>query len=87
VNGAYAQEAIWASQNLQAYQDLLAQGTGWPKPVIEKFTSYKTQYSFLPADSKVAERLQRAADWLSQREVIPGKIEVAKHLINVGSAT
>jgi sulfonate transport system substrate-binding protein len=76
---AYKVEAEWATNNPKEVTDLLAKQSGWTQPVVDKISQYKTKSVIIAPDDKATFDLQRAADWLAERQVLPGKIEVAKY--------
>jgi sulfonate transport system substrate-binding protein len=48
------------------------------------FISWKRQYHIHRADDQVfLAELQRAADWLSARKVLPERVHVSDHLVSV----
>jgi sulfonate transport system substrate-binding protein len=75
----YKVEAEWASNNPKEVTDLLAKQSGWTPPVVDKIASYRSKSVLIAPDDKATFDLQKAADWLAERGVLPGKIEVAKH--------
>ena len=81
---AYKVEADWASNNTKEVTDLLAKQSGWSQPVVDKISSYKSKSIIISPDDTKTFDLQKAADWLADRGVLPGKVEVAKHIVKLG---
>lgn len=84
VNAAFTAEAEWASAH-SAEAETIAQVQGhYDDAIRDMFISWKRQYHIHRADDQgfLAE-LQRAADWLSARKVLPGSVHVADHIVSV----
>jgi sulfonate transport system substrate-binding protein len=84
VNAAFTTEAAWASAH-SAEAETISQVQGhYDDAIRDMFISWKRQYHIHRADDQgfLAE-LQRAADWLSAREVLPEPVHVADHVVSV----
>jgi sulfonate transport system substrate-binding protein len=81
VNAAYTAEAEWASAHT-AEAETIAQTQGhYDNQIKDAFIAQKRQYHIRRADDQAfLADLQRAADWLSARKVLPDQVRVADHL-------
>jgi sulfonate transport system substrate-binding protein len=81
VNAAYAQEAKWASEH-PAEAEAIAQKQGnYSDEVRDTLTSMKRRYTMHGVgDEPFVQELQKAADWLAARNVLPQKIAVSDYL-------
>jgi sulfonate transport system substrate-binding protein len=81
VNAAFTAEAAWASTN-SAEAETIAQKQGhYDTAIRDEFIGWKRQYHIHRADDPAfLAELQRAADWLSARKVLPEPVHVADHL-------
>ncbi|MDH2325813.1 NrtA/SsuA/CpmA family ABC transporter substrate-binding protein [Cereibacter sp. SYSU M97828] len=81
---AYHAEGAWISQNV-AEAETIAQGAGqYSDAVRDHLIGYNRQNEFYEADDAAfLTEFQRAADWLSDREILPGRINVADHVVRV----
>jgi sulfonate transport system substrate-binding protein len=81
VNAAFTAEAEWASSH-SVEAETIAQTQGhYDGAIRDMFISWKRQYTIYRADDQAfLAELQRAADWLSARKVLPEPVRVADHL-------
>lgn len=81
VKAAYAAEAAWASANhVEAERLIQAQG-GYDDALRDEYVALRRRYVvYDTADEAFIGQLQRAADWLAQRRVLPEPIKVGDHL-------
>ncbi len=81
VNAAFAAEAEWASAH-SAEAETISQVQGhYDDAIRDMFISWKRQYHIHRADDQAfLAELQRAADWLSARKVLPDHVHIADHL-------
>ena len=81
VNAAFTAEAAWASTH-SPEAETIAQGQGhYDDAIRDMFISWKRQYHIHRADDQAfLAELQRAANWLSARKVLPDQVHVADHL-------
>jgi sulfonate transport system substrate-binding protein len=81
VNAAFTAEAEWASART-AEAETIAQTQGhYDDQIRDAFIAKKRQYHIRRADDQAfLAELQRAADWLSARKVLPDQVHVADHL-------
>ena len=84
VNAAFATEAEWASAH-SAEAETISQIQGhYDNAIRDMFISWKRQYQIHRADDQAfLAELQRAADWLSARKVLPEPVHVADHVVSV----
>ncbi|MDQ8728167.1 NrtA/SsuA/CpmA family ABC transporter substrate-binding protein [Bradyrhizobium sp. LHD-71] len=84
VNAAYAAEAKWVNDNT-AEAELIVQKRGnYDDKIRDEFIALKRQYRVLPVtDLEFIAELQRAADWLVARKVLPEAVKVSDHLASI----
>ncbi|MFD1704347.1 NrtA/SsuA/CpmA family ABC transporter substrate-binding protein [Methylopila henanensis] len=85
VNAAFKAEADWASANSEDAEKI-AQGTPprYGDAVRENFLKLKRRYEIYPVtDEGFVSRLQEAADWLTERKVLPEKVKITELLAQV----
>ncbi|GLK69047.1 NrtA/SsuA/CpmA family ABC transporter substrate-binding protein [Hansschlegelia plantiphila] len=85
VNAAFAAEAEWASAHPDDAEKI-AQGSPprYSDVVRERFLSLKRRYEIYPVtDEAFIGRLQKAADWLVERKVLPERVTVGELLAQV----
>jgi sulfonate transport system substrate-binding protein len=81
VNAAFTAEAEWASTH-SVEAETIAQTQGhYDDQIRDTFIAQKRQYNIRRADDQAfLAELQRAADWLSARKVLPGAVHITDHL-------
>jgi sulfonate transport system substrate-binding protein len=85
VNKALKDEADWATANPKE-SEKIAQGTPprYVDAVRERFLTLKRGYEIYPVTDKAfVERLQKAADWLVERKVLPEPVAITDLLAQV----
>ena len=85
VNKALKDEADWATANPQE-SEKIAQGSPprYVDAVRERFLSLKRGYEIYPVtDTAFIARLQKAADWLVERKVLPEQVAITDLLAQV----
>ena len=84
VSEAFKAEGEWASANT-AEAELIAQKKGnYGDTIRDQFVALKRQYKFYGPDHKgFVDNLQKAADWLTERKILPESVVVADHLARV----
>jgi sulfonate transport system substrate-binding protein len=84
VNAAFTAEAEWASAN-SAEAETISQVQGhYDDAIRDQFISWKRRYRIHRTDDQAfLAELQRAADWLAARKVLPQPVQVADHLTSV----
>jgi sulfonate transport system substrate-binding protein len=81
VNAAYAAEAKWISENTREAELIAQKKGGYSDEVRDGFIAQKRQYRIYSVnDGEFVGGLQRAADWLSARKVLPEKAKVGDYL-------
>ena len=81
VNAAYTAEAEWASTHIVEAETIAQTQGHYDIQIRDAFIARKRQYHIRRADDQVfLADLQRAADWLSARKVLPDQVRVADHL-------
>jgi sulfonate transport system substrate-binding protein len=81
VNAAYTAEAEWASAHIVEAETIAQTQGHYDIQIRDAFIARKRQYHIRRADDQVfLADLQRAADWLSARKVLPDHVRVADHL-------
>ncbi len=78
---AYKAEGDWASANT-AEAERIAQAKGnYSDALRDQFIGLKRQYKFYrPDDKTFVGNLQKAADWLTERKILPEPVVVGDHL-------
>jgi sulfonate transport system substrate-binding protein len=84
VNAALTAEAEWASTH-SVEAETIAQSQGrYDDAIRDKYISWKRQYHVRRVDDQAfLAELQRAADWLAARKVLPEPVQVSAHLATV----
>ena len=80
----YQAEAAWANANTEEAVTIGAERAGWSPALIERYKSYKTQYTISFIDDEIVATLQRASEWLLAHEVLPEPITIADHVVQLG---
>jgi sulfonate transport system substrate-binding protein len=84
VNKAYAQEAQWASEHPGEAERIAQKQGNYSDEVRATLTAMKRRYTMHGVDDKsFVQDLQKAADWLTKRNVLPQQITVADYLVKV----
>ncbi|WP_394792512.1 NrtA/SsuA/CpmA family ABC transporter substrate-binding protein [Rhodoferax sp.] len=81
VNAAFVAEGQWASAHPLETELINQKEGGYADAVRDTLAGYKRSYDFYGIeDAKFVKGLQFAADWLSERQILPQKINVSAHL-------
>jgi sulfonate transport system substrate-binding protein len=81
VNDAFRAEGKWVSENTKEAEYIAQKAGKYSDEVRDQFIALKRQYRYFPVnDEKFLSELQRAADWLTARKVLPEPIKVTDHL-------
>jgi sulfonate transport system substrate-binding protein len=81
VNAAYRAEADWVSQNTREAEIIAQRRAGYSDAILNQFIDRKRQYHMFPVtDAAFVTGLQKAADWLTDRKVLPDNIVVSDYL-------
>jgi sulfonate transport system substrate-binding protein len=81
VNDAFRAEGKWISENSKDAEYIAQRAGKYSDEVRDQFIAMNRQYRYFSVDDKqfVAE-LQRAADWLVERKILPEPVRVSDHL-------
>ena len=83
VIAAYKAEADWANANQAEAQKIGNEVSKYPQAVVDKIVGQNVQTTWsLINDEGIAE-LQAGADWLTERKVLSGKIDIAEHAVKL----
>lgn len=81
VNAAYAAEAKWAGAHPLEAETLAQKEAGYSDAVRDQQASYKRRWEIYGVqDAAFLQKFQKAADWLSDRKILPQKVAVKDHL-------
>jgi sulfonate transport system substrate-binding protein len=81
VNDAFRAEGKWISENSKEAEYIAQKAGRYSDEVRDQFIAMNRQYRYFPVnDEKFLSELQRAADWLAARKVLPEPIKVTDHL-------
>lgn len=84
VNAAYAAEAQWVSENTREAESIAQKIGSYSDQIRESFIAQKHRYKIIRVDDhEFLERFQKAADWLTERKVLPEKVTVTDHLAQI----
>jgi len=80
----YREEAKWVSNN-PTESEAIAQKEGkYADTIRDTLAGYKRKFSFFEVDDpEFLKRIQFAADWLSERKILPQQIAVKDHVLKV----
>jgi sulfonate transport system substrate-binding protein len=81
VNDAFRAEGKWISENSKEAEYIAQKAGKYSDQVRDQFVAMNRQYRYFPVDDKnFVTDLQRAADWLVERKILPEPIKVSEHL-------
>jgi sulfonate transport system substrate-binding protein len=81
VNDAFRAEGKWISENSREAEYIAQKAGKYSDQVRDQFIAMNRQYRYFPVnDEKFLSELQRAADWLVARKVLPEPIKVTDYL-------
>jgi sulfonate transport system substrate-binding protein len=81
VNAAFAAEAQWIAENTKEAEYIAQKKVGYPDAIRDQFIALKRTYRLYPVSDKAfVDGLQKAADWLVARKVLPEPVTVSDHL-------
>ncbi|MHC2435976.1 NrtA/SsuA/CpmA family ABC transporter substrate-binding protein [Bradyrhizobium sp. USDA 4451] len=84
VNDAFRAEGKWISENSKDAEYVAQKAGKYSDQVRDQFIALNRQYRYFAAnDEGFLAELQRAADWLVARKVLPEPIKVTDHLAQV----
>jgi sulfonate transport system substrate-binding protein len=83
-NAAIVAEAEWANVNNVEAEEIAWKGLKYDEAVRDHFVSLKRKYTpYAVTDQGFLDKLQTAADWLSERNVLPQKASVSDYVVAV----
>ena len=81
---AYEAEAKWNNANILEAETIVQTRAGYSPVIRDQFIARNRTYTAIPVtDQKFVANLQKAADWLAARKILPEPIIVADHLAKV----
>jgi sulfonate transport system substrate-binding protein len=81
VNDAFCGEGKWISENSLDAEYIAQKAGKYGDQVRDQFIGMNRQYRYFAAnDENFIAELQRAADWLVARKVLPEPIKITDHL-------
>ena len=81
VNAAFSAEAQWIAENTRESEFIAQKKAGYSDAVRDQFIELKRTYRLYPvSDKEFVGGLQKAADWLVARKVLPEPVTVSDHL-------
>jgi len=81
VNDAFRAEGRWISENSKEAEYIAQKAGRYSDEVRDQFIAMNRQYRYFRSTTKkFLSELQRAADWLVARKVLPEPIKVTDHL-------
>jgi sulfonate transport system substrate-binding protein len=84
VNAAFTAEAAWASANSREAETIAQRQGHYSDQIRDTFIAEKRHYHIRRTDDQdFLSQLQRAADWLSARKVLPGQVHITDCIATV----
>jgi sulfonate transport system substrate-binding protein len=81
VNAAFATEAQWICDHTKDAEYIAQKKAGYSDEIRDEFVALDRKYRLYPVnDKEFVEGLQKAADWLVARKVLPESVTVSDHL-------
>lgn len=81
VNDAFRAEGKWISANSKDAEYIAQKAGKYSDQVRDQFIAMNRQYRYFPVnDEKFLADLQKAADWLAARKVLPEPVKITDHL-------
>lgn len=78
---AYEAEAKWTNANVVEAETIVQKKAGYSEIIRDQFIERQRHYTLIPtSDAAFVAQLQKAADWLTARKILPEQITVADHL-------
>jgi sulfonate transport system substrate-binding protein len=84
VIGAYQTEVEWTNAHFAEATELGRQVSKYPDAVVERLIAERLTSRLRFIDDEGLVKLQAGADWLSERKIISGKLDVAAHAVRLG---
>ena len=88
MNDAFRAEGKWISENSKEAEYIAQKAAEYSDEVRDQFIAMNRQDRYFSMDDKqfVAD-LQRAADWLVERKILPEPVKVSEHLAQLQGET
>jgi sulfonate transport system substrate-binding protein len=84
VDAAFMAEAAWASANSLEAETIAQRQGRYSDEIRDSFIAQKRQYHIRRTDDQdFLAQLQRAANWLTARKVLPGEVRIADYIATV----
>jgi sulfonate transport system substrate-binding protein len=84
VNDAFRAEGKWVSGNSKDAEYIAQKAGKYSDQVRDRFIALNRQYRYFPVnDENFLAELQKAADWLVARKILPEPVKVTDHLAQV----
>jgi sulfonate transport system substrate-binding protein len=84
VNAAYAAEAQWVTQHPTEAETLQQKDSGYSDAVRDTLIKLQRRWDVHGVqDAKFIQEFQKAADWLSDRKILPEKVKVRDYLARI----
>ncbi|NUU04567.1 NrtA/SsuA/CpmA family ABC transporter substrate-binding protein [Herbaspirillum robiniae] len=84
VNAAYRAEGEWITKNPKEAEILVQKDAGYSDAVRDSLIRLARRWEFHGADdAKFIATFQGAADWLSERKILPQKVKVTDYIVKV----
>ncbi|MBO4221080.1 NrtA/SsuA/CpmA family ABC transporter substrate-binding protein [Bradyrhizobium neotropicale] len=81
VNDAFRAEGKWISENSKDAEYIAQKAGKYSDQVRDQFIALNRQYRYFPVnDERFLADLQKAADWLVARKVLPEPVKITEHL-------
>lgn len=82
VNAAYRTEGEWISKNPKEAEILVQKDAGYSDAVRDSLIKLARRWEFHGADdTRFIATFQKAADWLSERKILPQKVQVTDYIV------
>ena len=84
VNKAFRDEGQWASENSREAEHIAQNASNYSEQIRDLFITMKRRFRFYSVDDeRFVSELQKAADWLVARKILPEAIKVSDHLATI----
>ncbi|WP_236791501.1 aliphatic sulfonate ABC transporter substrate-binding protein [Amycolatopsis sp. GM8] len=80
---AFTADYDWQNQHYAESLQIGNAVSNYPKAVIDKMAAKNVQTTLAPMNDDGIAQLQRGADWLSERKILSGKIDIAEHSVKL----
>ena len=80
---AFQQEIAWANDHTAEAQALMNKLARYPQDVLDKLYAARPKVKLSFLDDEGIANLQRGIDWLTERKILSGKLNVAEHSVRL----